>query len=136
MLCEGGLEQVWLVPAKVFLLALVSQPFAPAVQDLLCPLHCIPSLMLVSSGFLLQADLSPPCEIQGNSKWTFVPEFAGGGVNAGSEDSPRDFIFFYSSTIKEAAGDPIPGVAWLEELSKEPGPASCGGDGASAAQQT
>lgn len=51
-----------------------------------------------------------------------------------------DLILFYSSKMKEASGDPTVHVAWLEELSKEPGPVSVSGcvvlwtDGASAAQ--
>lgn len=51
-----------------------------------------------------------------------------------------DLIRFDSSKLKEAAGDPTVHVAWLEKLSKEPGPVSGSGcvalwtDGASAAQ--
>lgn len=51
-----------------------------------------------------------------------------------------DLIRFYSSKTKETAGNPTVHMAWLEELSKEPGPVSVSGlvapwtDGASPAQ--
>lgn len=45
-----------------------------------------------------------------------VTQLLGGGVTA--------TIWFYSSKTKEAAGDPTAYLAWLGELSKEPGPVS------------
>lgn len=47
-----------MVPALTVSLGSSFQPFSPAVQDLLCPLGCVPSPVLVSGGFFLEAGLS------------------------------------------------------------------------------